>query len=116
MRTMCAILLRNQTSIAVQDEISSSVKPRRSASAIASNRSSSPASILRLTSVAESLATLGAANPLRPVSSERSAFCSAASKLRSMAITSPVAFICVPRRRAAPANLSNGHLGTLTTT
>jgi hypothetical protein len=33
-----------------------------------------------------------------------------------MAITSPVAFICVPRLRSAAANLSKGHRGIFTTT
>ena len=50
-----------------------------------------------------------------PRSSERTAFCRAASKLRSMAITSPVAFICVLIRRSPEENLSNGHRGILTT-
>ena len=40
-----------------------------------------------------------------PVSSERTAFCSAASNERSIAITSPVAFICVPMRAVAAAEL-----------
>ena len=35
---------------------------------------------------------------------------------KKVAITSPVAFICVPSLRLMPANLSNGHLGNLTTT
>ena len=43
-------------------------------------------------------------------------FISAASKLVPIAITSPVAFIWVPSFRLIPANLSNGHLGNLTTT
>ena len=45
----------------------------------------------------------------------RTAFCSAASKVRSIAITSPVAFICVPSARSASGNLSNGQRGILTT-
>ena len=39
-----------------------------------------------------------------------------ASKVGAMAITSPVAFICGPRVRLAPANLSKGQRGSLTTT
>ena len=50
------------------------------------------------------------------ISSERSAFCRAASKERSIAMTSPVAFICVPSVRSAAANLSNGQRGIFTTT
>ena len=52
---------------------------------------------------------------LLPNSSERTAFCRAASKVRSMAITSPVAFICVPSWRSPEANLSKGQRGILTT-
>ena len=48
-------------------------------------------------------------------SSERSALLKAASKLRSIAITSPVDFIWVPERRSASGNLSNGQRGILTT-
>ena len=50
------------------------------------------------------------------ISSDRSAFSIAASKVRSIAMTSPVAFICVPRRRSAARNLSNGQRGIFTTT
>ncbi len=50
-----------------------------------------------------------------PNSSERTAFRSAASNVRSIAITSPVAFICVPIRRSPSGNLSNGQRGILTT-
>ena len=49
------------------------------------------------------------------ISKDRTAFWKAASKERSIAITSPVAFICVPILRSPPGNLSNGHLGILTT-
>ena len=51
-----------------------------------------------------------------PISAPRTAFISAISKSGAMAMTSPVAFICVPSVRLAPANLSNGHFGNLTTT
>ena len=50
-----------------------------------------------------------------PTSSERTAFCSAPSKERSIAITSPVAFICVPSVRSPNGNLSNGQRGIFTT-
>ena len=50
------------------------------------------------------------------ISAPRTAFISAISKLLAMDMTSPVAFICVPSVRLAPANLSKGHLGNLTTT
>ena len=51
-----------------------------------------------------------------PAPFDTTAFISAASKLPAIAITSPVAFICVPSARSAKINLSNGHLGSLTTT
>ena len=58
----------------------------------------------------------GALSVSSPISAPRTAFISAISKPGAMDMTSPVAFIWVPRVRAAPLNLSNGHLGTLTTT
>ena len=51
-----------------------------------------------------------------PISAPLTAFIMACSKLGAMLITSPVAFICVPSLREAFTNLSNGHLGSLTTT
>jgi hypothetical protein len=48
-------------------------------------------------------------------SSDRIAFISAASKVRSIAMTSPVAFIWVPILRSAVGNLSKGQRGILTT-
>ena len=52
----------------------------------------------------------------RPARGPRSALLSAAPKVRSIAITSPVAFIWLPRLRSAVGNLSNGKRGSLTTT
>ena len=49
-------------------------------------------------------------------SNERIAFISPASKVGAIAITSPVAFIWVPKSRSAVKNLLNGHLGIFTTT
>ena len=51
-----------------------------------------------------------------PISAPRTAFISAISNEGAMAMTSPVAFICVPSFRLAPENLSNGQRGNLTTT
>ena len=51
-----------------------------------------------------------------PISAPRTAFISAISNEGAMAMTSPVAFICVPNLRLAPENLSNGQRGNLTTT
>ena len=50
-----------------------------------------------------------------PISRERTAFCRAASKERSMLMTSPVAFMAVPRVRSPVGNLSKGQRGILTT-
>ena len=50
-----------------------------------------------------------------PFSNDLTAFCKADSKFLSIAITSPVAFIWVPKERSPSRNLSNGHLGILTT-
>jgi glutamate racemase len=49
-------------------------------------------------------------------SKERIAFIKAISKELPIAMTSPVAFICVPKIREAVKNLANGHLGIFTTT
>lgn len=62
------------------------------------------------------LETGGAFRLSRPISAPRTAFISASSKHCPIAITSPVAFICVPKRREEPWNLSKGHLGNFTTT
>ena len=51
-----------------------------------------------------------------PISAPRTAFMSAAGKDGAIAMTSPVAFICVPSLREEPRSLSNGHLGSFTTT
>ena len=50
------------------------------------------------------------------ISAPRIAFIKAASKFGAIAITSPVAFICVPSIRLDVANLSNVHFGNFTTT
>ncbi len=50
-----------------------------------------------------------------PISAPRTAFIRAISKLGAMDMTSPVAFIWVPKVREASANLSKGHLGIFTT-
>ena len=49
-------------------------------------------------------------------SRDRTALSIAGPNSRSMAIASPVAFICTPRLRSADGNLSNGQRGSLTTT
>ena len=54
--------------------------------------------------------------PRRPVSSERSAFCSDSGNVRPIAITSPTDCICVPSTGDAPGSFSNAQRGTLVTT
>ena len=49
------------------------------------------------------------------ISSERTAFWNAASKVLSTAITSPVAFIWVPTLLSPLGNLSKGQRGIFTT-
>ncbi len=49
------------------------------------------------------------------ISRERTAFWNAASNERSIAMTSPVAFICVLMERSPAGNLSKGQRGILTT-
>ena len=56
----------------------------------------------------------GRRSPYTPISSERTAFIKAASTDCSSAITSPVAFICVPSTRSPPTNLSKGQRGIFT--
>ena len=53
---------------------------------------------------------------LTPISSERTAFKRLSSIVRPMAITSPVAFICVDRVLELPSSLSNGKRAILVTT
>ena len=57
-----------------------------------------------------------ARNPAPACSRPRSALLRAEPNVRSMAMTSPVAFICEPRARSAPGNLSKGNRGSFTTT
>ena len=51
-----------------------------------------------------------------PFSSERTDFSMHSSRLAPMPMTSPVAFIWVPSRLGAVANLSKGNRGNLATT
>ena len=55
-------------------------------------------------------------SPLRPISSERIAFWKASLKLLPMLMTSPTAFIWVPRWSLACGNFSNAQRANLTTT
>ena len=53
--------------------------------------------------------------PERPVSSPRTAFCSASLNVRPMDIVSPTDFICVVSVWLLPRNFSNAKRGILTT-
>ena len=53
--------------------------------------------------------------PKRPVSSERSAFCTASLNVRPIDMASPTLFICVVSTASACGNFSNVNRGTLTT-
>ena len=54
--------------------------------------------------------------PVRPVSSERSAFCRLSWNVRPIAIASPTDFIEVVSTGSAPGNFSNAKRGILVTT
>ena len=54
--------------------------------------------------------------PVRPVSIERSAFCSDSWKVRPIDIASPTLFIEVVSRASAPGNFSKAKRGILVTT
>ena len=105
--TIAARRSRNQGSIELRCASSSGEAPRRRACRSANSRRSSGSSI---SSGASSSASAGSL-----CSSERTALSMAASKVRSIAIVSPVDAICVPRRRSAAGNLSKGQRGILTT-
>ena len=53
--------------------------------------------------------------PVRPVSSERSAFCKLSWKVRPIAIASPTDFIDVVSTGSAPGNFSKAKRGILVT-
>ena len=55
-------------------------------------------------------------SPVRPVSSERSAFCKLSWKVRPIAIASPTDFIEVVSVLVAPGNFSKANRGILVTT
>ncbi len=110
------IFFKKYLSMRVISHISSIEKPRVKASATIKMRSSSAS--LRRSRKDWSLQprSSGRRSPNRPISRERIDFKKAASKLRSIAITSPVAFIWVPKRRSPKINLSKGQRGTFSTT
>ena len=117
--TICLMLARNQGVMAVRPATSSTVMPRRSASATYHRRSACGTDSFSRSDPDPSSAPLPAAggesNPSWPVSRERSAFCSDSLKVRPMAMTSPTDFICVVSEVSVPGNFSKAKRGTLTT-
>src|SRR5206468_11258906 len=88
-------------------------KRRRRASAIAKRRSSLGSRNSRKRSSSDQGFD---SRPTRSISSERTAFRTDSSKVRPIAITSPVLFFDVPIRRSTVGNLSKGHRGIFVTT
>ena len=116
--TVSRILPRNHASMPLRACTRATSQPRRNASATwnmrcgvgvetRSSRSFSPS--------AERSSTPSMPRPARPCSSERSAFCSASSNVRPMAMTSPTLFMRVVSVSLVPLNFSNAKRGTFTT-
>ena len=93
----------------------SSVTPRAIASYIANMRWSVHLPISSSSSSTLRFAIDFIRSVSQPISAPRTAFISACSTFTPIAITSPVAFICVPRVRLPYTNLSNGHFGIFAT-
>ena len=100
----------------VRLKICSSVAPLRSASYIWKWRSEfGIASILRSSSRLFSWKSFAKPRPARPFSSARIAFWSVSLYVLPMDITSPTAFICVPRWSSTARNFSNAQRANLRT-
>ena len=110
----------NQGSKRQASWISAWLMPWRSASAMTRIRSGvglpSAARSAPCSSPGTIPSTGTASRPLRPVSSERSAFCRLSAKVRPIAIASPTDFIAVERIGSAPGNFSKAKRGILVTT
>ena len=107
----------NHGSMPVTRDSASGVMPLRSAKSKAHSRSSFGWRGRAVSQFSRSWGHLVASHKMeRPViSRDRTAFWNAASNDRSIAMTSPVAFICVVTVRSPLGNLSNGQRGILTT-
>ena len=103
-------------SIFVISAIASGDAPALSAEKIAKSRLSSHLPTAARSSSSLLFANTGRSGVSAPISAPRIAFIRAAGNDGAIAITSPVAFICVPSVREEPWSLSNGHFGSLTTT
>ena len=118
--TMPRISARNHGSILQAAWICSSERPSRIACATCSSRSGdgvpSAARIALRSSPWPSPSISTSSRPVRPVSSERSAFCRLSWKVRPIAIASPTDFIEVVSVCSAPGNFSNAKRGIFVTT
>jgi hypothetical protein len=114
----------NHGSYWVAAPISASVSPSRIACAATRSRSGvareraaiSASRRLSGSGASSSPAISISSKPVRPVSSEQSAFCRLSWKLRPMAIASPTDFIAVVSSGFAPGNFSKAKRGILVTT
>ena len=108
-----SIFAKNQGSMPVCLYNSSTLKPKRIASATNSKRSAPGSEISLLIS---SKSVERSSKPDKPVSKPRKAFCILSWKVLPIAITSPTDFICVVKRSSAAGNFSNAKRGILVTT
>ncbi len=92
---------------------SSPLPPRRNHSASRKRRSSSGTFSRLFSSSSVKCSADSRTRWSAPISRERTAFRRDSSRVRPMAITSPVAFIWLPNLRLAEANLSKGQRGIL---
>ena len=97
---------------------SSTLTPRRSASAIAQGR---PGRGMSMDSKSRSSpssppGSAGGSSPAWPISRERIAFCRLSFMVRPIAITSPTLFICVVSTLSALGNFSKVKRGIFVTT
>ena len=118
--TMSLIWRMNHGSILHASKICSSSKPSLIACATLRMRSGEGVpSAARTTFLSSPSPRPGSAmslRPVKPVSIERSAFCSDSGKVRPMAMASPTDFIEVVSTGLAPGNFSKAKRGILVTT
>ena len=110
------ILFKKNKSIFVYSWISSILTSLLNASPIKNNLSSPANLILLIIFSNENSSPLGKPKWCTPYSSDLIALSKDSSKVLPIAITSPVAFIWVPRYLSPSPNLSNGNLGIFVTT
>ena len=115
--TSCSISRRNHGSYFEACAISSTDRPWRNAWAITRMRSGvGRASAPTIADLSGAPLISISLRPVRPVSIERSAFCSDSWKVRPIDIASPTLFIEVVSIGSAPGNFSKAKRGILVTT